>query len=1120
VNPLNLKKAIRINGILLFILCYFGAGCVSTPPPAPTATALPPTATATPLPTPTPTPIPPTYYLLQGDAALFENDFVRADEAYSQTLLADPQFALAYSHRAFLYALQPERWAASLELAQQAVDMAPESSEAWAYLSLVQTLNVHYADLPKAAKKAVALDEDSALAHVALAKAYLALYAVDDAQEAIATALEVEPDNVLALMTQAECHAALGKFDSAQLVATRAISQTPNFLPARLVLAEMYMRATEYPEAETELARVFEQTPDHLQALALSVHLDMARDDSNTASMTLRKLTGIAPELPLVLYTRGGFYMQQDATEVALEAFEKLIAADPDYWSAYLGKGFAQLDADECEEAADTFHELLNFSPDAGEAHLGLALAMECQDETKRAEEGYRQAAELSAHDPTTLIGVARHYFAEGDYEKAIENYRAALMQRVDDPDFYLALGYTHLYAQKYADAERTFKYILAQEIDNESAWYGLARAYFQQGEYEKTAETLEQMEKIDKTFLSHDARALLGIVYCQLGDYRRAEQSLQMATSEGVTDSTAYLYLGRARRELGRAAQAAEAFTAYLDYNDDQLADTPKTLLTVTAQSLAEDAYHLRETEGVALTRETINRILDYLDAGISLQKVAMEDIESQRVMHLILEIEEFSEFDDETLANFIGIMIGGVTFTVPRIEPWLDGGVWISLQNAIEESQIEVSAPYTLFLDLSEGLGWNSADTYGQIVIQDLRHISSTVSVADQIEEIKQNVEKERGLKPKQDVVFEMLTPETLRESLEAEYAGEQEAMHAMHDSWVLMGLLDPEADLTQLFIDLRSEQTAGYYEWEEDTLYVIGDEELLDPREELTFAHEYLHALQDQHYGLEQIQDVTDDDQSMAFRSLAEGEATQFTIKYLQSYITELESWVMMNSSVQTLSEGWDVPGILERMQIYPYEIGLEFVEVVAPGGYWPNIERTYADPPASTEQILHPDKYKGDERDDPQEVQLPEAVTVLSTTWTMLDNEVAGELWTREYLGEFVSPDLASVAAAGWDGDRYILLEHPDDGRDILIWQTVWDSNDDAWEFVTAHRLALTEERGYEEVARHIQPGERALRWKHENRSIYIQQQGAVTFLVFAAEAQDLDEVIPLLHEASH
>jgi len=916
-------------------------------------------------------------------------------------------------------------------------------------------------------------------------------------------------------MTKAECDAAQGKFDSAQLVATHAISQAPNFLPAHLTLTEISMRATEYPEAEAELDRILERNPNHLQAQAFSIRLDMARGDSNSASTTLRKLMGLAPELPLVLYTRGEFYTQQDAPMMALEAFEKLIASDAEYWSAYLGKGFAELNLDNCEDAAGTFHELLNLSPDAGEAHLGLALAMKCQGETRRAEEGYRQAAELAAHNPETLTRIALHNVAEGDYAKAFENYHTALIHRVDDPAFYLLLGDAHFFAQEYAEAERTFKHVLALEADSGYARFGLARAYFQQEKYEKTVETLEEMEKYTVGPFSREAQALLGMAYCRLGNYRQAVRTLQLAISEGVEDLTAYLYLGRARRELGQSTTAAEAFATFLEYVGPQLPETPRAVLDVTAQTLAEDAYNLQEAEGVDLTQEVIDQILEYVDAGISLQKAVVEDVDNQRVIHLILEIENFSEFDDATWADLIAGLVSGATLTVPRIEPALDGGIWISLQNDAGEGQIEARAPHTLLLDLSDGLGWFSNDVYGQITIQDMRALSATLSVADQIEEIKRNVERERGLEPKQDVVFEMLTPETWRETLEDDYAGEQEYMHALQDAWVLMGLLDPEIDLTQLIIELESTQIAGFYKWNEDVLYVIGDAELLNPEEELTFAHEYLHALQDQHYGLEQIQDVADDDQSMAFRSLAEGEATQFTIKYLQTYLTELESWALINSASQALADRQNTPGILERMQIYPYEIGLDFVEAIAPGGYWPSIERTYADPPASTEQILHPDKYKKSERDEPQTIQLPEAITALTTTWTLLDHEVGGELWTREYLGEYVSPDLAAVAAAGWDGDRYILLEHPDDGRDILIWQTVWDSNDDAWEFVTAHRLALTEERGYEEVERHIQPGERTLRWMHDDRSIYIQQRGDVTFLIFAAEAQDLDDVLALL-----
>ncbi|MDX9956524.1 MAG: tetratricopeptide repeat protein, partial [Anaerolineae bacterium] len=260
------------------------------------------TATATPM--PTATPIPPSQYLLEGDTALFEGDYIKADEAYSQTLLLDSEYALAYSHRAFLYALQPERWAASLELAQKAVELEPESSETWAYLSLVQTMNKHWATLPDAAEKAVDLDAEFALAHVALARAYLALNMADEAQEAVAVALELEPDNVLAWMVQADCYAALGQFDSALLAAAGATSRAPKFLLARLVLADIYTQATEYPEAEAELQQILEENPNELRTMVSSVYLDIARNDSNAASLTLRKLKDMAPDLPLTLYLR------------------------------------------------------------------------------------------------------------------------------------------------------------------------------------------------------------------------------------------------------------------------------------------------------------------------------------------------------------------------------------------------------------------------------------------------------------------------------------------------------------------------------------------------------------------------------------------------------------------------------------------------------------------------------------------------------------------------------------------------------------------------------------------------------------------------------------------------
>ncbi|RMF31553.1 MAG: hypothetical protein D6759_09830 [Chloroflexi bacterium] len=80
--------------------------------------------------------------------------------------------------------------------------------------------------------------------------------------------------------------------------------------------------------------------------------------------------------------------------------------------------------------------------------------------------------------------------------------------------------------------------------------------------------------------------------------------------------------------------------------------------------------------------------------------------------------------------------------------------------------------------------------------------------------------------------------------------------------------------------------------------------------------------------------------------------------------------------------------------------------------------PTIERIYDDPPPSTEQVLHPEKYH-EERDDPQEVTLPSALSELEADWQEMDSEVMGEFFIREYLAGHLSTDLAVVAAAGWD-----------------------------------------------------------------------------------------------------
>jgi hypothetical protein len=111
----------------------------------------------------------------------------------------------------------------------------------------------------------------------------------------------------------------------------------------------------------------------------------------------------------------------------------------------------------------------------------------------------------------------------------------------------------------------------------------------------------------------------------------------------------------------------------------------------------------------------------------------------------------------------------------------------------------------------------------------------------------------------------------------------------------------------------------------------------------------------------------------------------------------------------------------------------------------------------DPPRSTEQILHPEKWHT-RRDDPIVVHLPDLAAELPG-YVKAAEGVMGELGIRSLLhGEHGDWEGAVKAAEGWGGDRFAVYEKKDgekkgDGR-LLLWVSEWDTEADEQEFQVA------------------------------------------------------------------
>jgi hypothetical protein len=260
----------------------------------------------------------------------------------------------------------------------------------------------------------------------------------------------------------------------------------------------------------------------------------------------------------------------------------------------------------------------------------------------------------------------------------------------------------------------------------------------------------------------------------------------------------------------------------------------------------------------------------------------------------------------------------------------------------------------------------------------------------------------------------------------------------------------------DLRQVLLDIYAAEVLGIYEDDVDSLYVVTEEEfsLLD---RLTFVHEYVHGLQDQHFDLEAFvdEDRLSDDEALARMALIEGDATQAMSQYLLLHMADINQ-----EDIKALSEGAEsddgaalaaAPSIIRETVLFPYTYGLEFVLVLFEDG-WEAVNAAFADPPRSTEQILHPQKYL--DGDEPRLVALPPLTDTLGIGWTLVESEVLGEFQTGLYLAQQVDQDTVAQASEGWGGDRYAV--YTKDEAEVLVFASVWDTEADREEFVDAYR----------------------------------------------------------------
>lgn len=284
---------------------------------------------------------------------------------------------------------------------------------------------------------------------------------------------------------------------------------------------------------------------------------------------------------------------------------------------------------------------------------------------------------------------------------------------------------------------------------------------------------------------------------------------------------------------------------------------------------------------------------------------------------------------------------------------------------------------------------------------------------------------------------------------------YAGERSAE--------AFGLLPKGFDLDNFMIDLLTEQIAGLYDPKTHEFYVADWIPAADQK--MVMAHELTHALQDQHFKIDNWVKAArpNDDAELARESVLEGSAMAAMVDYLLAgtgrslqdlpdidpsmLVGDMESTPMLKKA----------PPFLRDALIFPYLDGLNFsAAVVRPKG-WDALSGVFAKPPISTQQIMHPAKYFSFRI--PPKADLPSLDKDLGADWTRLEDNLMGEFGWKEVLKQFVGEDRATPLAAAWSSDRYILFEQKKTKKLVLIARIDLTDGESTSRFFTAYSAAL-------------------------------------------------------------
>jgi len=326
------------------------------------------------------------------------------------------------------------------------------------------------------------------------------------------------------------------------------------------------------------------------------------------------------------------------------------------------------------------------------------------------------------------------------------------------------------------------------------------------------------------------------------------------------------------------------------------------------------------------------------------------------------------------------------------------------------------------------------------------------------ERIDKIIKEAEAIRRLNSIRAIGFKLMNKNQIKDFIKEQIYREYSESDLKNEETFLkiLGLVPNDFKLSNFYIELYTEQAAGIYDYASKSFYIADwmPDFLLDP----VIFHEAIHALDDQHFNLQSyFNKQLNNDEKFARAAVIEGEGTYFMMKYLLNSIgaemrseidyEEMSDFLENIPVLPQMEEFSKVPNFIKSQMLFPYIKGLSFIANYLKNHSSDDLSTLYENPPASTEQVMHPEKYNYD-----KPLNIKAKFTLKRKDWRVIYCNNVGEYSLSVILQEKLSKDVSQKAAEGWGGDSYCIIQK--NNYKGLILKSLWDNSEEAKEFYSA------------------------------------------------------------------